>query len=238
MAQSSLDKFSVLLPESVNGSNNQRLLMPKLKYRFRVIFLNMASSNGVSPTDSYQITNQVISCSRPSVTMTGSVIDVYNSKINLAGKPVWGAIALKVRDDISNATSKLIARQLQTQFDFMEQASALAGQSYKFNMRVEILDGGNGAYAANIIDQWDCLGCFIESANWGQLQYSESGPVEIDLSIKMDNCVQYVTAADNKGHEYATGIVPGDNTAPWGGYVNSGLEAVQAYGTGTTPTTP
>jgi hypothetical protein len=45
---------------------------------------------------------------------------------------------------------------MQKQFDFFEQSSAAAGGDYKFLMRVEMLDGGNGASTPSILETWEC----------------------------------------------------------------------------------
>ena len=184
MAISSLSKLG--LPLSGNQSaSNQGLLMPKLQYRFRVLFQNFGVSK---PTT--EMTKQVISTTRPSPEFEEITLDVYNSRIKLAGKPKWGDISIVVRDDISGAVSKLVGEQLQKQFDFFEQSSAASAGDYKFTMRIEILDGGNGNMVPSVLETWECYGCYVESTNWQDLKYSEQGPAMIDLSIRFDNAVQ------------------------------------------------
>ena len=121
MAIAALSKFTVPLA-SDQSSSTQGLLMPKLKYRFRVTLENF----GVS-TPTTEITKQVVEFKRPSVTFEPIDIPVYNSKVHLAGKPTWGDSTLTVRDDVTGAVQKLVGEQLQKQFDFFEQASAASG---------------------------------------------------------------------------------------------------------------
>jgi len=141
MAISSLSRFTVPLA-SDQSSSTQGLLMPKLKYRFRVTLENFGAGSPV-----VELTKQVIDVARPNVNFESVAIDVYNSKVYYAGKHTWQPIALTVRDDVSNAVNKLCGEQLQKQFDFFEQSSAASGIDYKFKTRIEILDGGNGANA-------------------------------------------------------------------------------------------
>ena len=53
-----------------------------------------------------------------------------------------------------------------------------------------MLDGGNGSSTPNVLETWECYGCYLESTNWQTLDYKEQGPVMIDLSIRFDNAVQ------------------------------------------------
>ena len=183
MSVASLSKFTVPLANDVSAIS-QGLLMPKLKYRFRVMFENF----GVS-TPTTELTKQVISAARPNVNFNPQVIDVYNSKINYVGKPAWQTVSISLRDDVTNAVSKLVGEQMQKQFDFLEQASAAAACNYKFTMAVEMLDGGNGAIEPYILERWECYGCIITTANYQTLSYAEQTPVTIDLTIQPDNCI-------------------------------------------------
>jgi hypothetical protein len=184
MAVSSLTRLTVPLASDQSAST-QGLLMPKLKYRFRVAFENF----GVS-TPRTELTKQVISFNRPSVSFEDIEIPIYNSRIYLAGKYSWEEISCEVRDDAGGNVAKLVGEQLQKQFDFMEQASAASGIDYKFTTKCEILDGGNGTSAPTVLETWELYGCFLKSANYNELNYSESAPVTITMGIRFDNAVQ------------------------------------------------
>lgn len=182
MAIASLTKFTVPLGQ---GTAAQGLLMPKLKYRFRVSFLNFGVSGSTT-----ELTKQVVSFNRPTVTFDDQVIEIYNSKLKYAGKPSWGDATLKLRDDATGQVARLVGEQVQKQFDFMEQASARSGVDYKFQTVVEVLDGGNGAFAPEVLESWELYGCYVGSANYNDMSYGESSPMEIDLTIKFDNALQ------------------------------------------------
>ena len=53
-----------------------------------------------------------------------------------------------------------------------------------------ILDGGNGAQGANVIDRFHLVGCYIESANYNTLAYATNEAVTTTLSIRYDNAIQ------------------------------------------------
>ena len=159
--------------------------MPKLKFRFRAVFENF----GVS-TDRVELTKQVDSISRPNLNMNPFAIDVYNSKVNLVGKPSWEAVTVTLRDDAAGNVSKLVGEQIQKQFDFAEQASASSGIDYKFILKFEMLDGGNGANQPTVLETWELYGALLGTVNYGEMAYGESSPATIQLSITYDNAVQ------------------------------------------------
>ena len=194
MSVSSLNKFTVPLPGGGNSASNQGLLMPKLKYRFRVSFENF----GVTSSRS-ELTKQVMDITRPSVNFEQIPVDVYNSKINIIGKHTWDPISVNIRDDVSSNVTKLVGEQVQRQFDFMEQSSASAGIDYKFMTRFEILDGGNGSASPITLEEWEIYGCYIENVNYNDLNYASSEPANITMSIRFDNAVQSPTGNNGAG---------------------------------------
>ena len=180
MAIASLSKLSVPLPPG-QSSSSQGLLMPKLKYRFRVQLLNFGVTK---PTT--ELTKQVMNVTRPKVSFENIELHVYNSKINYAGKHTWDPVTLVIRDDQSNAVSKLTGEQIQKQFDFFEQASASSGIDYKFVLKFEMLDGGNGANQPNVLETWEMHGCFLKSVKYGEsLDYSKQEPMTIALGFTL-----------------------------------------------------
>ena len=184
MAISTLSKITVPLASDASAST-QGLLMPKLQYRFRVTLENF----GVS-TPTTELTKQVIDVTRPTVNFEELEIPVYNSRAYLAGRPTWEPITLNLREDVNNSVQKLVGEQLQKQFDFFEQSSAASGADYKFVTRIEILDGGNGANTAGVLETFELYGCYLESANYNQLAYATSDAVTVALTIRYDNAIQ------------------------------------------------
>jgi hypothetical protein len=190
MAIASLNRFSV-----PTDGQNTGLLMPKLKYRFRVTL----DGFGVAGTASTELTKQVMNVTRPEVTFEEIKLAVYNSTIKLAGRHSFADAKLTVRDDVTGNVSKKVAEQLQKQFDFYEQSGAASGIDYKFTMRVEILDGGNGAYDAGILEAFEFAGCFLKGAVYQGGDYTSNDPLDIALTITYDNAVQVDAAGALSG---------------------------------------
>jgi hypothetical protein len=189
MSISTLSKITVPLANDASAVA-QGMLMPKLQYRFRVTLENF----GVSVGEVTELTKQVIDVTRPNLTFEEIPIEIYNSRAYLAGKHTWDMITLNLREDVTGSVQKLVGEQLQKQFDFFEQSSAASGIDYKFTTRIEILDGGNGAYAptadSGVLETWELYGCFIQNANYNSLAYATNEPVTVTLSIRYDNAIQ------------------------------------------------
>jgi len=191
---------------SDQSSSTQGLLMPKLKYRFRVMFDNF----GVS-TPTTELTKQVISFARPNLSFEEIAVPVYNSTLKLAGRHSWTDSVCEIRDDASNSVSKLIGEQLQKQMDFLEMSSAASGIDYKFVTRFEILDGGNGANLPVVLEAWELYGCYLKAADYGAMNYGVNEAVTVSMTIAYDNAAQLGTnGLDTSGVGGIIGRTVGD----------------------------
>ena len=188
MPSSSLNSMTVPLA-SDQSSSTQGLLMPKLRYRFRVMFENFGA-NGVPTTE---LTKQVVSFARPNLTFEAITLPIYNSTLKLAGRHSWADVAVEIRDDASGSVSTLIGQQIQKQMDFLEMSSAASGIDYKFITKVEVLDGGNGATAPVVLETFELYGCYLKAANYGDLNYGTNEAVTVEMTIAYDNANQTPT---------------------------------------------
>jgi len=187
MAITSLNNIGI--PTTNAAGSTQVLLMPKLKYRFRVTLL------GFGVAAATELTKQVQDVTRPKVSFEEMTLDVYNSKVKLAGRHTLEPITLTLRDDASGQVQKMVGQQIQKQFDFMEQASARSGIDYKFTTRIEVLDGGNGALVPSTLETFELYGCFIQNADYGDANYSTNEHMTVALSIVYDNLSQFAAGA-------------------------------------------
>ena len=181
MATSSLSRMSVAL----EPGGNQGLLMPKLKYRFRVTFENFGVSTPVT-----ELTKQVVDFTRPNVTFENIDLPIYNSTIKLAGKYSWADVTCNLRDDSGGNVSRLVGEQLQKQLDFAEMSSAAAGNDYKFTTTFQVLDGGNGNNAPVVLETWTLLGCYLQGVNYGDANYGSNEAMQLALTVRFDNALQ------------------------------------------------
>ncbi len=195
-----LTKFGV-----PTGGTTTPVLMPKLQYRFRVEFRSIGGS-----ADSKSLTHQIVSVTRPTLTHEEVTLDVYNSRVYLAGKHTWEPITLVIRDDVDNNVIKLIDAQLQNQVDHHEQSAPLAGAQYKFTTIIDTLDGRNDeSTGPDILDTWTLGGCFIQSAAYNESNYATSDAQIINLTIRYDNAKHVDDVGSNllKGQSVDVGLL-------------------------------
>jgi hypothetical protein len=170
-----LSKFGVPLDGSRLG-----ILHPKQSYRFRVLFKNF----GVQGADLKELTAGVKTVTRPQISSTNDVmLHSYNSIGKIAGKHEWGDMTLTVRDDLTSAVAKHVGAQMQKQFNFFEQTSAVAGINYKFSMEVQMLDGTDN----EALEAWVCEGCYLKGVEYGEHDYESSESMMISMTISIDN---------------------------------------------------
>jgi hypothetical protein len=173
------NKFGV--PLTTTAGSQAGILMPKLKYRFRVTLNGLLNDER-----SVELTQNVQSVTRPAVTYDEVVVDSYNSKVYMHGKHTWDPVTLVIRDDITNRVSKLVGNQVQRQVNHYQQTTPAAGNDYKFGMIIELLDGTS----ATATETWELEGCFIQNVNYSDSDYSAStDPIQITLAIRFDNAL-------------------------------------------------
>lgn len=172
---STLSKFGVPL----DGSRTA-ILHPKQSYRFRVRFSSFGLVQGVR-----ELTNQVVSCTRPKLDQQIVTLDVYNSKGYIAGKHEWSTIELVIRDDITSAIASEVGAQVQKQVNHFEQTSSKAGENYKFTLNIDAMDGTNN----DELESWLLEGCWISNASFPDGDYSSSDDSRINLTIRYDNAL-------------------------------------------------
>lgn len=196
-------KFGVPL----TGNTGSGILMPKLRNRFRVTLLG--GFGGAS--DSRVLTQNVQSVTRPKVTYEEVQIDSYNSRMYVQGKHTWDAISVTLRDDITNGVTKLVGAQVQRQLNHYQQTTPAAGNDYKFDMHVEILDGVNTGAS----EVWFLEGCFLTNVDYSDTDYATAEPVQIIMQVRYDNATHY------QGENDVNGRTEGGNPFPDGVSLNT-----------------
>jgi hypothetical protein len=193
MPTASLQKMSVYTGGPLGSDqslSNQTLLMPKLKYRFRVFFDGMGTYGS---GETLEVTRQVMDFTRPQVTFENIDLPVYNSTVKIAGKYSWQDITCQIRDDAGGNIARVIGSQLQKQLDFAEMSSASAGINYKFQTRFQVLDGGNGTAEPKVLESWEIYGCYLQTVNYNDANYGTNEPMTVSMTIRFDNASQIET---------------------------------------------
>lgn len=180
-----LSKFGIPLDGGMLG-----ILHPKQKYRFRVVWQNFGENAGLR-----EMTQNVVTCTRPKVTYSEVQLDSYNSVAWIMGKHTFDPIEITIRDDITNSVVSSVGAQVQKQMNHFEQTSAVAGINYKFTMEIHSLDGT----ANEELEAWVLDGCWIGSATYDGGDYASGDPQIVTLSIRFDNATNVSGPNTNDG---------------------------------------
>jgi len=164
------------------------ILQPKLKNRWRVTFIGI----GAEGASSQPLSMQAVTITRPSLTFQEVELHRYNSRAYVAGKHEWEMCQVTLEDDVTGSASKVISDQISKQ-QFLIGAegpflgAAEEGSIYKFATKIEMLDGQEQS-----IERWVLQGCFIQQADYTDLDFGTSEAVMINLSLRFDHAFQEI----------------------------------------------
>jgi len=153
------------------------IMMPKPKNRFRLRVFNFGPTLG-----GIEFTQNIMSMTQPTLTYPEQEVHSFNSTAYYAGKHNWSTFSVTLRDDITNSVLALVGHQVQKQSNHLQQTSALSGSNYKFDMKLDALDGAEG-----VLSTWHYEGCFVTSWEGTDWDYSTGDPATVQLTIRPDN---------------------------------------------------
>ena len=189
----------------VPGGGNG-ILHPKSKNRWQCVFIGMEGTAG-------NLTRQLVTFTRPQLEFEELTLHRYNSTAFVAGKHTWSETSITLEDDLTGLASTVVQAQLERQQRLIG-ADGSNGQwlnaaptaaAYKFAMRLEQLDGNE-----TVTEIWLGEGCWIKSVEYGELDYSDSEQVTIQLTLRADHWRQQLNSAANGayGINVTTGYAP------------------------------
>ena len=175
------------------------ILHPRHKNRWRVTFANLGGG-----VDSQPLSMQAVRVKRPVLTFEEVELHRYNSRAWVAGKHNWEMLTMTVEDDVTGSASEVIQAQLQNQQFLIGAegqflAAAGEGSLYKFVTYLDLLDGNE-----QVIEKWTVEGCWIQNADYGEVDYSSNDKMTIELAIRYDHARQ-INSGYNQGLGVATG---------------------------------
>lgn len=162
------------------------ILHPKQKNKWRAVFIGLGGSVGGTAGVPNDLSLQVITATRPNLSWEEVQLDRYNSRAYVFGKHTFEPMTMTVEDDITNRATNAIQTQLERQQRLIgatgpwwnSDATAL---SYKFGMKLEMLDGNEA-----VTEQWIYEGCGIQAVDYGDLDYAVGEKMQISLTIRFD----------------------------------------------------
>jgi len=190
----------------VPGGESSGILQPLYKNRWQIEFKFGGLSAG-----SRGLTSMAITAERPKVEYEEITLDRYNSRAYLQGKYTFQPISITLEPDIGSLVHDAIVQQMERQQRLIGPTSgaflgqARSGQSYKFALDMNMLDGDHNPTGVPL-ETWKLEGCAINNADFGDIDYQASETVKTTLQIRYDHA--YLLPGANFGDK-ATG---GSNT--------------------------
>lgn len=120
---------------------------------------------------------------RPSITFETVVMDHINIKRKLQGKGEWQDISLTLYDPIVPSGAQAVMEWIRLGH---ESITGRRGYADFYKKDIDIYSLGP---VGDKVEQWKIKGAFIQSANFGDLDWASNDPFSIELTISMDYCI-------------------------------------------------
>ena len=140
---------------------------PKLSNRF------IMEINGI---ESYIIKT----ANRPTFTSEVVELDHINIKRKIKGKSTWDDVTITLYDPIVPSGAQQVMEWIRTSHESLTGRDGYAA-FYKKDVTFYILGP-----VGDKVEQWTLKGAFINSANFGDLDWSSNDPVSIELTLSYD----------------------------------------------------
>lgn len=121
--------------------------------------------------------------SRPQLTFDETVIDYINQKRYLSGKGTWAPLNLALYDPIVPSAAQKVMEWVRLDWENITGRMGYA-QFYKKTINLKLLDP-----VGAVVEDWELAGAWVQEANFNDLDYATSDPVEISLVLRFDQAI-------------------------------------------------
>ena len=123
------------------------------------------------------------SMARPSIESEAVELNHMNVTRYVKGKSKWQPIEITLYDPIVPSASQQVIEWIRLHHESVTGRDGYA-DFYKKNITFNVLDP-----VGAVVEEWELKGAFIESANFGDLAFDSSDPVEIALTLRYDYAI-------------------------------------------------
>ena len=143
---------------------------PKLKNRF---IMNIEGLNAYT----------IKAINRPQVQFDEVELHHMNVRRYVKGKAAWQPLQITLYDPIVPSASSAVIEWIRLHH---ESATGRDGYQdfYKKNINFQVLGP-----VGDIVEKWTLYGTYIQDASFGDLDFSDSNPVEITLTLRYDYAI-------------------------------------------------
>jgi hypothetical protein len=120
---------------------------------------------------------------RPTLSFNVTTLDHINVKRKLKGKGEWQDITITLHDPIVPSGAQAVMEWVRLSHESITGRDGYA-DFYKKDLDIYMLGP-----VGDKIEQWKIKGAFINSANFGSLDWGTDDPATIELTLSMDYCI-------------------------------------------------
>ncbi len=120
---------------------------------------------------------------RPSITFEEVTLDHINIQRYVKGKGAWQDLAIELYDPVVPSAAQAGMEWIRLSH---ESVTGRDGYSdfYKKDVTFNLLGP-----VGDVVEEWELKGAYIQSANFGDLAFDSSDPVEITLTLRYDYAI-------------------------------------------------
>jgi len=120
---------------------------------------------------------------RPTIEFEEVTLEHMNVKRYVKGKGAWAELEITLYDPVVPSASQAVMEWVRLSH---ESVTGRDGYSdfYKKDVTIQVLGP-----VGDIVEEWKLKGCWIKSANFGDLSFESNDPAEITLSLRYDYAI-------------------------------------------------
>jgi hypothetical protein len=123
------------------------------------------------------------SASRPKISQEAKAIEFINTETYVVGRYKWNSMQVVLRDPIGPSASQAVMEWVRLHSESVTGRQGYAA-GYKRDVELEMLDP-----TGVVVSKWILKNVMIDSADFGQLDYSQDDLAEITMTLRMDYAI-------------------------------------------------
>ena len=123
------------------------------------------------------------SANRPQINFDEVILEHMNVTRYVKGKGKWQPIEITLYDPVVPSAAQQVMEWIRLSHESVTGRDGYA-DFYKKDVSFQVLGP-----VGDVVEEWELKGTFIETANFGDLAFDSSDPVEITLTLKYDYAV-------------------------------------------------
>ena len=125
----------------------------------------------------------LVEANRPRISQKEKPVEFLNTETYVVGRYNWEEVKVQLRDPIGPSTSQAVMEWVRLTSESVTGRQGYA-IGYKRDVELEMLDP-TGA----VVQKWILKNCFITSADFGTLSYTDDGLATVDIVLRPDYCI-------------------------------------------------